>query len=101
MVTDASGRVLLGRSTRGMWELPDGSGEPGETFAEAAVRELYEEAGLVAEPQVGTLLDRLDDVVRLTVPVVITRWSGSRDSARRPSGPGVRVLIEVALARFS
>ncbi|MFI5752361.1 NUDIX domain-containing protein [Streptomyces sp. NPDC051644] len=57
-----------------------GTVEPGETFAEAAVRELHEEAGLVAEPDdvqvLGTLLDRVGDVVRLTVPVLITRWSG-------------------------
>ncbi|MFI9359316.1 NUDIX domain-containing protein [Streptomyces lydicus] len=57
-----------------------GTVEPGETFAEAAVRELQEEAGLVAEPEdaqvLGTLLDRVGGVVRLTVPVHIIRWSG-------------------------
>ncbi|QES47005.1 methyltransferase [Streptomyces venezuelae] len=72
--------VLLGQHRRGTWELPGGTVEPGETFAEAAVRELYEEAGLVAEPgdalELGTLLDRVGDVVRLTVPVLVRRWSG-------------------------
>ncbi|MFD5786752.1 NUDIX domain-containing protein [Streptomyces sp. NPDC127037] len=72
--------VLLGRHRRRTWELAGGTVEPGETFAEAGVRELHEEAGLVAEADdaqvLGTLLDRVGDVVRLTVPVLITRWSG-------------------------
>ncbi|MFF8369968.1 NUDIX domain-containing protein [Streptomyces lydicus] len=72
--------VLLGRHRRRTWELAGGTVEPGETFAEAAVRELQEEAGLVAEPEdaqvLGTLLDRVGGVVRLTVPVHIIRWSG-------------------------
>ncbi|MET9083617.1 bifunctional class I SAM-dependent methyltransferase/NUDIX hydrolase [Streptomyces sp. NPDC004237] len=72
--------ILLGQHRRRTWELAGGTVEPGETFAEAAVRELREEADLVAEPDdvqvLGTLLDRVDDVVRLTVPVLVTRWSG-------------------------
>ncbi|MEU9996499.1 NUDIX domain-containing protein [Streptomyces sp. NPDC050848] len=46
--------------------------EPGETFAEAAVRELAEEAGLQTDPGdvqvLGSLLDHVGDVVRLTAP---------------------------------
>ncbi|CAM5617720.1 bifunctional class I SAM-dependent methyltransferase/NUDIX hydrolase [Streptomyces avidinii] len=72
--------VLLGQHRRGTWELPGGSVEPGESFAEAAVRELHEEADLVAAAHdtivLGTLLDRVGDVVRVTVPVLVTRWSG-------------------------
>ncbi|MDR3083343.1 MAG: NUDIX domain-containing protein [Streptomyces sp.] len=44
----ASGRVLLGRSTRGMWELPGGRIETGEVAQVSAVRELAEETGLTA-----------------------------------------------------
>ncbi|MFF9090329.1 NUDIX domain-containing protein [Streptomyces sp. NPDC014991] len=72
--------VLLGRHRRRTWELAGGTVEPGETFAQAAVRELCEDAGLVADPGdvrvLGTLLDRVGDAVRVTVPVVVTQWSG-------------------------
>lgn len=48
-VTNAQGELLLLRHAgTGRWTLPGGSLEPGESFAECAARELYEETGLRA-----------------------------------------------------
>ena len=51
----ADGAVLLGRKRRGMgygkWNGFGGKIEPGETMRECAVRELYEECGLLAAPR--------------------------------------------------
>ncbi|MCM3633540.1 NUDIX hydrolase [Paenibacillus camelliae] len=44
------GTLLLEKRTdNGLWGLPGGSLEPGETMEEVAVRELYEETGLRAK----------------------------------------------------
>jgi 8-oxo-dGTP pyrophosphatase MutT (NUDIX family) len=48
IVTDGH-RLLLGHATRSpRWDIPKGAVEPGETFAAAARRELFEETGLTA-----------------------------------------------------
>lgn len=50
VVFDAHGRVLLvRRSDNGLWGLPSGHVEAGETVAAAVVREMREEAGLDVE----------------------------------------------------
>ncbi|MFJ4609612.1 methyltransferase, FxLD system [Streptomyces griseus] len=83
VVTDTDGRVLLGRSTRGMWELPAGGVETGESAQATAVRELAEETGLVAmEPDahvVTILHDDRQDVRRVAAVVRITSWTGQLD----------------------
>ncbi|MFG3013856.1 methyltransferase, FxLD system [Streptomyces cinerochromogenes] len=81
VVTDEAGRVLLGRSHRGMWELPGGKTLGPEPFEVAAVRELAEETGLAAEIQnayvVTMLADAAGEVPRLTAVVRVTAWSGT------------------------
>ncbi len=58
---DADGRLLLIRRRndpgRGLWSVPGGRVEPGESDAEAVVREMAEETGLVVEP--GALVGRV------------------------------------------
>lgn len=54
VISDARGRILLARRTEGRdlagrWEFPGGKREPGETEAEALIRELQEELGITAE----------------------------------------------------
>ncbi|MBD2866003.1 NUDIX domain-containing protein [Paenibacillus oceani] len=47
--------VLLVKTTyganRGLWMIPGGLVEPGETFEMAAIREVYEETGITAQPR--------------------------------------------------
>jgi len=52
LVFDERGRALLAKhGDTGTWVAPGGSIEPGETPADAAVRELWEETGLVSVPR--------------------------------------------------
>ncbi|MFE3854142.1 NUDIX domain-containing protein [Streptomyces griseorubiginosus] len=72
--------LLLGRHRRGTWELPGGTVEPGESLEETVVRELREETGIESRPTdvrlLGTLLDDVDGVVRMTVASEVTAWRG-------------------------
>jgi len=51
VVRDDQGRVLIQRSQHGVWSLPAGAIEPGESPAQAAAREVYEETGLTVRPE--------------------------------------------------
>ena len=63
IVRDRSGRILLVRRgqapSRGLWSVPGGRVEPGEDWAEAAVREVWEETGIVAaHPEFVGIVER-------------------------------------------
>jgi ADP-ribose pyrophosphatase YjhB (NUDIX family) len=62
VVTDRRGRLLLIQRGHepgaGLWSLPGGRVEPGETDAEALVREMEEETGLTVEP--GRLIGQVE-----------------------------------------
>ncbi len=51
LVRDAEGRLLVHRRPDGTWSLPAGAIEPGETPAQAIVRETLEETGLLVVPE--------------------------------------------------
>jgi 8-oxo-dGTP diphosphatase len=61
MVTDGHDRLLMSKRGHdpgaGLWSIPGGRIEPGETDAEAVVREMIEETGLTV--QVGRLIGRV------------------------------------------
>ena len=51
-VFDSSGRLLLGEDAEtGRWTLPGGAVDPNEHPADAAVRECFEETGLLVAPE--------------------------------------------------
>jgi 8-oxo-dGTP pyrophosphatase MutT (NUDIX family) len=62
VILDGDGRVLLMRSRDdGKWYLPGGATDPGEQPADAIVREVLEETGLIVEPTriVGVYADEV------------------------------------------
>jgi 8-oxo-dGTP pyrophosphatase MutT (NUDIX family) len=84
VLTSARGDTLLItrraaglRSHAGQWALPGGRPEPGESAADAALRELHEETGLLAATD--AVLGLLDDYVTrsgyVITPVVV--WGGT------------------------
>jgi len=49
-IRDEQGRILLLRRSDGLWSVPGGGLEPGESLAQAVAREVREETGLEVEP---------------------------------------------------
>lgn len=84
--------VLLQRSenakfAQGMWDLPVGKSEPGEPITQTAVRELYEETGLVVKPEalnVAHIIHGASGVEApngfLTVVFAAHKWSGEPEN---------------------
>jgi len=66
IIEDNEGRILLTQSPKwnNKWTLPGGHIEPGESFADAAIREAEEETGLKVKPvdiiAYGELIDSKD-----------------------------------------
>lgn len=83
VITDARGRILLARRTEGRdlagrWEFPGGKREPGESEADALVRELQEELGITAEvgaPVIAVPQQYPDKRLRLDVRRIVS-WKG-------------------------
>lgn len=83
ILTDAQGRVLLmqrlpGKHLAGKWEFPGGKLEPGETVAQALVRELREELGidvLASTPLISIAWRYPEKTIRLHA-LRVPAWQG-------------------------
>ncbi|MFE2940752.1 NUDIX hydrolase [Streptomyces sp. NPDC059255] len=83
--------LLLGLHHRMTRELPGGSIEPGESLQHAVVREVAEETGCAVREEdvilLGTIVDRVGPIVRVTVAAVVTAWDGEpTDQDNEPIG---------------
>jgi ADP-ribose pyrophosphatase YjhB (NUDIX family) len=111
VVRDGEGRLLLVRRanepSRGLWSLPGGRIEPGESAPAAAAREVLEETGLTVE--VGALLCRVDlgpyvvDDFAATVvggtlvagdDALDARWCAPDEVRALPLSPGLLAELE-------
>ncbi len=96
VIKDARGRLLLIKRGHapgaGLWSLPGGRIEPGETDAEALVREMREETGLVIDPGqlIGTVRRPTQDGGLLDI----------RDYAATVTGGTLRAGDDAADARW-
>jgi 8-oxo-dGTP diphosphatase len=94
-VRDDAGRVLVVRRAKppgaGLWSVPGGKQEPGETLAQAVAREVREETGLVVE--VGALacvVERIGDEFHYVI----------LDYRARVIGGELRASTDAAAATF-
>ena len=87
VVVDDGGLLLHRRSDLGRWDLPGGGAEVGESQADAVLRELTEESGLIAtdwiafglgsDPRRETVIYPNGDVVQgFALALLIRKWTG-------------------------
>ena len=103
IITDAGGRLLLIKRGhepgKGLWSIPGGRVEPGETDEQAVIREVREETGLVVQPgrligavrrptPAGAMLDIRDYAATVTGGTLAAgddaddaRWAGPAELA--------------------
>ena len=94
--TDAGTEVLIARRRvtairGGLWELPGGKAEPGETPAAAAARELAEETGVSVDAGDGVVLGRVEQhdphlASERSIAVTLVAFRAPPDAAPRALG---------------
>jgi len=111
IITDAAGRLLLIKRGhepgKGLWSIPGGRVEPGETDEQAVIREVREETGLVVQPgrligavrrpaPAGAMLDIRDYAATVTGGTLAAgddaddaRWAGRDELAGLPLTDGL------------
>ena len=111
IITDAAGRLLLIKRGhepgKGLWSIPGGRVEPGETDDQAVIREVREETGLVVRPgrligavrrvaPGGAVLDIRDYAATVTGGTLAAgddadaaRWAGRAELAGLPLTDGL------------
>jgi len=105
IISDGRGRVLIDQRPAegllgGLWELPGGKVEPGESLAEALRREVQEEVGL--EVEIGeevTVIRHAYSHFRITMHAFCCRRTAGRARAR--VGPRVRWVRPADLGQYA